>query len=74
MPLPDYAQFVTVESWEVEKAYKARTGHGPAISDQYHNAFRRLVEGWTHRDILNDIAGRPLQDGGPGGAGSPEPP
>jgi hypothetical protein len=66
-PLPDYAQFVTVESWEVAAAYQQRTGHGPAISDQYHTAYRRLVERWTHRDILHDIKGEPLQDGGPGG-------
>lgn len=71
MPLPDYAQFVTVESWEVERAYKTRTGHSPAISDQYHNAYRRLVEMWTHRDILHDILGQPLEDGGAGGNKAP---
>jgi len=53
--LPSYHQFVDLESWVVEAAYKKRTGHGPAISDMYHHAYRRLVEGWTHQEILTAI-------------------
>lgn len=69
-----YDQFVKVESWEVLKAYRQKHGHDPAISDYYHNAYRRLVEQWTHRDILHDILGEPLEDGGPGGAVETPPP
>lgn len=60
MTRPTYDQFVKVEAAEVERAYEHHTGHPPAISDMFHNSWRRLVEGWTHANILHDIAGEPL--------------
>lgn len=54
-PPVDYNTFVTKESWEVRDTYLAKRGHEPAISDMYHNAWRRLVEGWSHEKILKDI-------------------
>lgn len=71
MSYPSYEEFVTKESWEVRDAYLEHTKQEPAISDQYHNAWRRLDERWTHRDILHDIKGEPLEDGGAGGDKEP---
>lgn len=71
MALPTYDEFVNHESWEVEEAYRKRTGHGPAISDMYHNSWRRWEERWSHRDIIHDILGEPLEDGGAGGDEDP---
>ncbi len=68
---PSYAEFVTgpsSEAMQVRAAYVKKTGHEPAIPDFYHNAWRRLRERWTARDIVHDILGEPLEDGGPGGA------
>lgn len=59
------AQFVNVESREVAAAYQRVHGVEPAPSDLYHNAWRRLVEGWTHRAILSDIEGPPDPDPDP---------
>jgi hypothetical protein len=73
MSRPTYDQFVTRESWEVRDAYRDAHGHDPAISDQYHTAWRRLVEGWTHEAILRDVyagAGKPF----PGAPTPPQPP
>jgi hypothetical protein len=50
-----YDQFVKVEADEVWRRYLERRGHPPAIPDMYHNAWRRLREGWSHADILKDI-------------------
>lgn len=69
--LATYDEFVKTEAQQVWDAYKAHHGHPPGITDMYHNAYRRLVEGWTHRDILHDIAGEPLEDGGAGGNAEP---
>lgn len=63
MPVPTYDEFVTVESWDVERAYQESRGHPPAISDMYHNAYRRLVEGWSHENILRDIKGQSISNG-----------
>lgn len=73
MAYPTYDEFVTKESWEVRDAYRKRTKHEPAISDMAHNSWRRLDERWTHRDIIHDILGEPLEDGGSGGDKDPEP-
>lgn len=74
MSFPDYHRFVDIESWEVRDAYRKATGHEPAISDMAHNSWRRLVERWTHRDIIHDILGEPLEDGGAGGDEDAPPP
>lgn len=58
--LPTYDQFVKEEAPEVEAAYMQAHGHPPGITDVAHNAWRRLVEGWTHENILHDIKGEPL--------------
>ena len=67
-PVVDYDTFVLHEAPEVATTFAAQHHVPPAASDLYHNAWRRLVEAWTHRDILLDIQGKPLQDGGAGGA------
>jgi hypothetical protein len=68
----DYGTFVTVESPEVATAYRTTFGPSrPGASDMSHTAWRRLVEFWTHRDIIHDIKGEPLEDGGHGGANTP---
>lgn len=67
MSYPDYDTFVQHESEDVQDAYVAAHRHQPGASDLYHNAWRRLDERWTHRDILHDIKGEPLEDGGAGG-------
>jgi len=54
-PIVDYNTFVTKESWEIAAAYLERHGHSLAISDMYHNAYRRLVERQSHEAIINDI-------------------
>ena len=69
---PSYDEFIkgpSSEAMQVRAAYLHKTGHEPAIPDYYHNAWRRLRERWTARDIVHDILGEPLEDGGPGGAG-----
>lgn len=51
-----YDNFVHKESHEIAEAYKVKNhGPGPSESDLYHTAWRRLVESWTHEDILKDI-------------------
>ena len=69
---PSYDEFIngpSSEAAQVRAAYLRHSGgHEPAISDYYHNAWRRLRERWTLRDILHDILGEPLEDGGAGGA------
>jgi hypothetical protein len=67
MAKPEYDVFVQQESNEVAAVYRNEHGHPPGASDLYHNAWRRLEERWTHRDILHDILGEPLEDGGAGG-------
>lgn len=62
MPLPTYDEFVGVESVEVSQAILETHGHNPSPGDMYHNAWRRLVEGWTHANILHDIRGEPLEE------------
>lgn len=65
----DYATFVNTESPEVAAAY----GGAPSPNGMGHTAWRRFAEFWTHRDIVHDIKGEPLEDGGAGGA-KPQPP
>ena len=68
MAYPTYDEFVSQEARDVDAAYRKRWAHAPGPSDLYHNAWRRLSpERWTHRDIVADILGLPLQDGGAGG-------
>lgn len=57
VPVPPvtYHQFVGVEAQQVADKYQAVHGRVPAASDLYHNAWRRLVEGWSHQAILDDI-------------------
>lgn len=58
IPIPpkvSYDEFVNKESWEIFQAYFNKHGHGPAVSDLYHSAWRRLVERWKHEDILKNI-------------------
>lgn len=54
-PAVSYSQFVAVEAQQVRDKYRAVHGRDPAPSDLYHNAWRRLVEGWSHQAILDDI-------------------
>lgn len=71
-PLPTYHQFVDIEGPQIEAVYREATGHPPNITDMFHNAYARLVERWTLRDLLHRIrkpAVTPgeLEDGGAGG-------
>lgn len=52
---PTYSQFVNVEAPQVRDAYVKKHGVEPSASDLYHNAWRRLVEGWSHADVLRGI-------------------
>lgn len=63
-----YDELRDTEMPAVKATYRAARGHDPGPQDMGHNAWRRLVEDWTHQDILLDIQGKPLVDGGPGGA------
>lgn len=63
MVVPTYDEFVKTESWDVERAYRESRGHPPAISDMYHNAYRRLIEGWSHDNIIRDIKGQSISNG-----------
>lgn len=72
----DYPTFVNTESPEVAAAYRS-TNPDPSVptpQQMGHTAWRRFAEFWTHRDILHDIKGEPLEDGGAGGAKPPTPP
>ena len=51
-PSVGYNAFVHREAAEVAAAYEEAHGIPPAPSDLYHTAWRRLVEGMTHADIL----------------------
>jgi hypothetical protein len=53
--MPDYKSFVQDESRDVHDAYLLKHGHPPGPSDLYHNAWRRLQEGWTHNRIIDAI-------------------
>jgi len=55
MARPTYDLFVYQEAEEVKQTYKAANGRWPAASDLAHNSWRRLVESYTHEDILKDI-------------------
>lgn len=72
-PHVSYDQFVKVESWQVRDAYLDAHGREPAISDMYHNAYRRAFEGYSHAAILAGIyegAGKPPPAPTPGPAPS----
>lgn len=47
----------------IDAAYKAAHGHGPATSDQFHNAWRLTREGWGIDAVLADIANQPYTEG-----------
>jgi hypothetical protein len=68
LPAVDYQTFVQVEIDEIAATYRKANGVDPAPSDLAHNAWRRLAEHWSFRDILHDILREPLEDGGIGGA------
>lgn len=51
---PTYDDFLGVEGPQVDTAYRQRDG-GVTSGDVRHTAWRRFVEGWTHRGILADI-------------------
>jgi hypothetical protein len=72
--LPSYADFLWVEGPEVDAAYLTRDRRPPSPADIRHTAWRRLIEGWTHENILHDIRGEPLDGGRPGGRPGPPPP
>jgi hypothetical protein len=55
VPPVSYGLFVGLEAQQVADKYHAVHGRQPAASDLYHNAWRRLVEGWSHQAILDDI-------------------
>jgi hypothetical protein len=68
---PSYDEFINgpeSEALQIRAAYMGQLHHKPAIPDYFHWAWRRLRERWTLRDILHDIKGEPLEDGGAGGA------
>jgi len=77
---PDYHQFVDIEGPQLEAAYRQTTGHPPNITDMFHNAYARLVERWTLRDLIHrirvpNVTADQLEDGGAGGEDrSQEPP
>lgn len=54
-PTVTYDQFVGQESFAIAGRYLAVHGGDPGPSDLFHNAWRRLVEGWTLEAILADI-------------------
>jgi hypothetical protein len=60
MKKPSYESFVQQEALEVSYAFTQRHKTQPAPQDLYHNAWRRLAEGWSHENILRDINGEPL--------------
>jgi len=53
--LPTYDEFVSTEGPAIDGAYREKHGVDPAPSDVRHNAWRRLVEGWSQEAILWDI-------------------
>lgn len=55
IPPVDYSTFVAKESFEIQDAYVKKHGHLPSPSDMYHNAWRRLVEKWSHEYIIANI-------------------
>ena len=71
----DYSTFVNVESDEVAAAYRSVNPSPivPTPQEMGHTAWRRLAEFWTHRDIVHDVKGEALEDGG-AGATRPETP
>ena len=56
---PTYDQFLHVEGPEVDEVFRRTRGHLPGPGDIRHNAWRRLNEGWTQANILQDIQGLP---------------
>ena len=73
--LPSYDTFVETECPAVAEAYR-ETNPDPSVptpQQMGHTSWRRLVEAWTHRDIVHDIKGEPLEDGGAGGANTNPP-
>jgi hypothetical protein len=75
-PAPlEYDTFVNVECPDVAVAYQSVNPDPsvPTPQQMGHTSWRRLIEAWTHRDIIHDIKGEPLEDGGAGGATNPPP-
>lgn len=64
---PEYPTFVTQEGPEIDRAYRDHQGTArPTAGDVRHTAYRRLVEGWDHAEILKDIAAPGTGRPGPG--------
>lgn len=59
---PTYDEFVGKESGEVAAAFFQKNRRMNSPMDMYHNAWRRLAEGWSHRAIVADILGQPIPD------------
>lgn len=58
-----YDDFVKDYAHRIDDAYRQAHGHGPATSDQFHNAWRLLREGWGIDAVIADIKGEPYTDG-----------
>jgi hypothetical protein len=71
-----YDEFVLHQASQIRAAYAKKNGHDTLNEmDLAHCNWRRLVDHWTHRDVIHDILGEPLEDGGPGGdVPAPPPP
>jgi hypothetical protein len=71
-----YDEFVLHQASQIRAAYAKKNGHDTLNEmDLAHCNWRRLVDHWTHRDVIHDILGEALEDGGPGGdAPTPPPP
>lgn len=56
MPIPvSYDDFVKREAQQVWDAYLDAHGRPPTIQDMYHNAYRRMAEGYTHARVISGI-------------------
>jgi len=67
-PVMPYDQFVHTDYPSIINTYRSYYGHEPGDIDYAHLAWRPLAERWTVRDVIHDIKGEPLEDGGHGGA------
>jgi len=55
-PIPvAYSQFVDNEALDIRRAFNEKRNADPTCHDYYHNAYRRLVEDWSHENIIKDI-------------------
>ena len=61
--MPSYDQLINGDDAyvkRIERAYIEKHGHPPNITDQAHNIWRLLIEGWTIEGVLYDILGTPV--------------